>query len=93
MANEESAEFATVGEKGQIVIPQKIRKDLKIKPRSKLLVSSKGGLIIMKVFELPDMEKDWEKMFRVMHTKNLKISEQEILDEIAAYRKERRART
>lgn len=88
----QDSEITTIGEKGQVVIPQKIRKDLKIKPKSKLLVSSKDGLIIMKVFELPDMEKDWEKMFRVMHAKNLKISEQEILDEIAAYRKEKRAK-
>ena len=92
MATEESAEFATVGEKGQVVIPQKIRRNLNIKPRSTLQVFSKDGFIIMKEVALPDIKKEWEEMFQIMHSKNIKITEQEILDEIQAYRKEKRAR-
>lgn len=88
----QETEITTVSEKGQVVIPQKIRKELKIKPRSKLLVYGKDGVIIMKTIELPDMKKEWQEIFRIMDSKNIKMSEQEILDEIQAYRKEKRAR-
>lgn len=88
----DEGEIITVSEKGQVVIPQKIRKELKIKPRSKLRVYGKDGVIIMKTMELPDMKKEWQEIFRMMDRKNIKVSEQEILDEIQAYRKEKRAR-
>ena len=35
---EQEADIAVVGTKGQIVIPQRFRKELKITPNSKLLV-------------------------------------------------------
>ena len=92
MATEETAEFTTVSEKGQVVIPQKIRKNLNIKPRSTLQVFSKGGFIIMKEVTLPDIKKEWEEIFRIIDSKNVKITEQEILDEIQAYRREKRER-
>ncbi len=87
----QETEITTISKKGQVVIPQKIRKNLKIKPRTKLLVSSKDNVIIMKVFELPDMEKEWSEIFKIMDKKNLKITEKEIGLEIREYRKGKRS--
>ena len=88
----DEAEIITVSEKGQVVIPQKIRKEMKIKPRSKLLVYGKGNVIIMKPIELPDMKKEWQEIFRIMDGKNIKpMSPEEVSDIIHKYRKERRA--
>jgi hypothetical protein len=45
----------------------------------------------MKVFELPDMEKEWSEIFKIMDKKNLKITEKEIGLEIREYRKGKRS--
>jgi AbrB family looped-hinge helix DNA binding protein len=55
----EEPQVTTISEKGQIVIPQSIRKELGIKPKTKFLVYGKGDTIIMKKLELPDMKKEW----------------------------------
>jgi AbrB family looped-hinge helix DNA binding protein len=51
-------DFATVGERGQIVIPAKARKDFNIKPKDKLMmIAGPGGhaLIIVKAEQLTAM--------------------------------------
>jgi AbrB family looped-hinge helix DNA binding protein len=53
----EEPQVTTISEKGQIIIPQSIRKELGIKPRTKFLVFGKGDTVIMKKLELPDMKK------------------------------------
>ncbi len=80
-------EVATVSEKGQIVIPQSLRKELGIKPRMKFVVFGRGDTVIMKRLELPDVRKEWEKIFKVMDKKGLKLSEREVLDEVTAVRR------
>ena len=86
----EEPQVTTISEKGQIVIPQSIRKELGIKPKTKFLVFGKGDIVIMKKLELPDMKKEWSEIFKVMDKKNLKISEKEILKEVAEARKDNR---
>ncbi len=83
-------EVATVSEKGQIVIPQSLRKEMGIKSKTKFVVFGRGDIVIMKKLELPDFKKEWEEIFKVMDEKRLKVSEKEILDEIAAVRKAKR---
>ena len=83
----EEPEVTTISEKGQVMIPQAIRKELKIKPRTKFLVYGKGDTVIMKRLKLPDVKKEWDEIFTFMDRKNLKISEEEILKEIAEDRK------
>jgi AbrB family looped-hinge helix DNA binding protein len=82
-------EVTTVSEKGQVVIPQSLRKELGIKPKTKLLVFGRGDTVIMKKLELPDLRKEWDAIFKAMDAKRLKISEKEVLDEVAAVRRER----
>ena len=83
----EEPEVTTISEKGQVVIPQSIRKELGIKPKNKFLVYGRGDTIILKKLELPSLKKEWENIFRLMDKKSLKISDEEILKEIAAVRK------
>lgn len=85
----EEPQVTTISEKGQIVIPHSIRKELGIKPGTKFLVFGKGDTVIMKKLELPDMKKEWNKIFKAMDKKNLKLSESEIQKEVAEVRKSR----
>jgi len=85
----EEPEITTISEKGQVVIPQSIRKELGIKPKTKFLVFGRGDTVIMKRLELPDVKKEWEDIFKRMDEKGLKLSEKEIQKEITASRREK----
>jgi AbrB family looped-hinge helix DNA binding protein len=80
-------EVTTISEKGQVVIPQSIRKELGIKPKTKFLVYGRGDTVIMKKLELPDLKKEWEEIFKQMDKKELKLSDKEIQKEIEEARK------
>jgi len=86
----EESEVTTISEKGQVVIPKAIRKELGIKPKTKFLVYGKGDTVIMKKLDLPDIKKEWDEIFKMMDKKELKLSEKEILEEIAHARRTRR---
>jgi len=83
----ETPEVTTISEKGQVVIPQSIRKELGIKPKTKFLVYGRGDTVIMKKLEFPDLKKEWESIFKQMDKKELKVSDKEIQKEIAETRK------
>ena len=83
----EELEVTTMSEKGQVVIPQSIRKELGIKPKTKFLVYGRGDTVIMKKLTLPDLKKEWEDIFNLMDKKELKMSDKEIQKEIAETRK------
>ena len=82
-------EVTTISEKGQVVIPQSLRKELKIKPGTKFVVFGRGDTVIMKRLELPDLKKEWDEIFKMMDEKGLKISENEIQAEIDSARTEK----
>jgi hypothetical protein len=52
-------------------------------------------MIIMKAFELPNLEKEWSEIFSIAdnNKKNLKISEKEVHDEIQSYRAGKRKKS
>ncbi len=83
----ETPEVTTISEKGQVVIPQSIRKELGIKPKTKFLVYGRGDTVIMKKLELPDLRKEWDAIFKLMDKKELKMSTEEIQKEIAETRR------
>ena len=85
-------EVTTISEKGQVVIPHSLRKELGIKPRTRFLVFGRGDTVIMKRLELPDVKKEWEEIFKMMDRKGLRLSEREVQQEVAAVRRERRSR-
>jgi AbrB family looped-hinge helix DNA binding protein len=86
----EELEVTTMSEKGQVVIPQSIRKELGIKPKTKFLVYGRGDTVIMKKLALPDLKKEWEDIFKLTDKKELKMSEKEVEKEIAEARKANR---
>ena len=83
----EELEVTTMSEKGQVVIPQSIRKELGIKPKTKFIVYGRGDTVIMKKLELPDLKKEWADIFKLVDKKELKISDKEIQKEIAEARR------
>jgi AbrB family looped-hinge helix DNA binding protein len=80
------AEVTIMSEKGQVVIPKVLRKELDLSPKTKLLVYRKDNLLILKKLEIPDIAKEWDEIFKLMDKKGLKLSEADIQQEIDAVR-------
>ncbi|HYB03768.1 MAG TPA: AbrB/MazE/SpoVT family DNA-binding domain-containing protein [Nitrososphaerales archaeon] len=90
----EESEIATVGTKGQIVIPQTIRKELGIKPKTKLAIYSKSGRLVVTKVETPTLGEELKSLFRQVDERykgKKKPSQRAILAEIQKYRVERRS--
>lgn len=69
MADYEQADVTVVSGKGQVVIPQSIRKKLGIGPKTKLLVYGYGDAVIMKKIEIPDVAEDFERLYKKIDKK------------------------
>ncbi len=82
-------EITTMSEKGQVVIPQDLRKHLGIKPRTRFIVFAIDGNIVMRKLDLPDVKKEWSNIFRRMDKKGLKLGEADVVSEIKSHRKEK----
>jgi AbrB family looped-hinge helix DNA binding protein len=92
----EEPEIATVGTKGQVVIPQQIRKELGIKPKTKLAIYSRGGKLVASKVEAPTITDELEALFDEIDERQRgkkRSTEREILAEIQAYRKEKQAKS
>ena len=90
---QEETEIAVVGTKGQIVIPQRLRKELKITAKTKLVLYRKDDKILVTKLEVPSLVEELEKLANeVSKQQKTKISETEILKEIQSYRFEKRGR-
>lgn len=90
----EEPELATVGTKGQVVIPQQLRKELGIKPKTKLAIYSREGKLVAVKIEAPAAEDGLKDLFREIdgrYRSKRRPTESEILGEIQAYRMERRS--
>ncbi len=90
----EEPEVATVGTKGQIVIPRQLRVELNIMPKTKLAVYRSGDKLVLTKLEIPSLGEALKALFREIdeHYKGKRRpTEKEILEDIQAYRKERRS--
>ena len=94
MQRQEEPEIATVGSKGQIVIPLEMRKELRIAPKSKLAIYRRNDkLVITRLKILPMREQLSELLNQIdkgSAKRRKKLKEREILKEIQAYRQEKR---
>jgi len=79
-------EVTTMSEKGQVVIPQVMRKELDLTPKTKFIVYRKDNLLILKKLEIPDLVKEWDDIVKQMSKKGLKMSFEEIQKEVDAVR-------
>ncbi len=91
---QEESDVAIVGTKGQIVIPQHFRKELAITPNTKLVVYRKDDKLVIAKLKIPPLKELNDLLEEIdQQTKaKKKLSEQEILDEIQAYRCMKRGR-
>jgi AbrB family looped-hinge helix DNA binding protein len=90
---QEDTEIAVVGTKGQIVIPKRLRNELKITSKTKLALYRKDDKIVVTKLEVPSLKEELEKLAsEVSEQQKGKISEKEILAEIQSYRLEKRDR-
>ena len=89
----EEPDVAVVGTKGQIVIPRQMRTELNIKAKTKLAVYRSGDKLVLTKLSIPPLGEELKELFVEIDRRCKKIrkpSEKEILEEIQAYRKERR---
>jgi bifunctional DNA-binding transcriptional regulator/antitoxin component of YhaV-PrlF toxin-antitoxin module len=87
----EEPEIAVVGTKGQFVIPQEMRRQLAIKPKTRLAIYRRGDKLV--VTKLPTAGKELDEFFAEIDERGKRApSERETLKEIQAYRNEKRAR-
>ncbi len=85
----EKADVTIVSEKGQVVIPQTIRKKLGIGPKTKLLIYGYQDAVIMKKLQVPDVTKELEAIYKRVDkkiTKHGELTNQEINEVIQDYR-------
>ncbi len=75
MTNEENPDIAVVSSKGQVVIPQALREKLGIKPKTKLMIYGLEDAIIMKKFDLPDLKKELEAIYKKVDANIAKFGE------------------
>ena len=91
---QEEPEIAVVGTKGQIVIPQRLRKELAITPNTKLCVYRKDDKLVVVKLKVPPLT-ELKEIFKEIDEQNKgkkKLTEEEVLDEIQAYRREKRTK-
>ncbi|MDA4123393.1 MAG: AbrB/MazE/SpoVT family DNA-binding domain-containing protein [Thaumarchaeota archaeon] len=88
----EEPEIAIVGTKGQIVIPQEMRRKLAIRPKTKMAIYRKDDKLVMTKISLPTVGDELKQLFEEIDEQNRgrKIpSDREVLKEIQTHRKER----
>jgi len=93
MTQNEKADVTVVSEKGQVVIPQTIRKKLGIGPRTKLLVYGYQNAVIMKKLEIPNVTKELQDIYRKVDNRIAKhgeLTNKEINEVIHDYRRKKR---
>ena len=89
MAQSEKAELTILSEKGQVVIPAKIRLRMGLKPKTKFLVYEYDDSVILKKFVEPDFSKELEAMYKRVDERIEKygeLSNDEINEIIHAHR-------
>jgi AbrB family looped-hinge helix DNA binding protein len=94
MARYDKPELIVLSSKGQVVIPQAIRQELGLKPKSQLLAYRYKDAVILKKMYVPDavdeMKKIWKHVDKRIAKYGLKrLSEREIGEEIERYRREK----
>jgi len=90
----EKADVTVVSSKGQVVIPQEIRRRLGITPKTKLLVYGYRDAVILKKIEVPGVEKKLREMYRRIDKRIAKygeLTQEEIEEEIQRYRRAKRS--
>jgi AbrB family looped-hinge helix DNA binding protein len=94
MAKYEKPELIVLSSKGQIVIPQRIRQRLDLKPKSQLLAYGYKDAVVLKKVRVSDAVQEMRRIWRIVDRRIEKhglkmLSEREIAEEIERYRREK----
>ena len=92
MARYEKPDVAVLSSKGQVVIPQSIRRKLGIGAKTKLIIYSYRDAVIMKKLEVPDVVKELQEIYKKVDAKIAKYGEL-TNEEIEAVIRKHRARS
>jgi len=93
MAQYEKPDVTIVSAKGQVVIPQPIRKKLGIGPKTKLLVYGYQDAVVLKKLEIPDVAKELEEICKKVDINIAKygeLTDDEIDEAIQEHRRKER---
>ena len=66
---QEKSDIAVVGTKGQIVIPQRFRKELAIIPNTKLIVYRRDDKLVLAKLKIPPLE-ELRELFKEIDEQN-----------------------
>ena len=80
-------EIATIGERGQVVIPQSLRNDMSLHKGDKFMILQRGDMLVFKKLRAPSIE-DFDKMLKKSHThaKKHSLTEKDLQDAIKTAR-------
>jgi AbrB family looped-hinge helix DNA binding protein len=95
MANSEKAELTILSEKGQVVIPSKIRSKLGLTPKTKFLVYQYKDSVILRKFHEPDLSEDLQAIYKCIDQKIAEygeLSDEEIAEVIDSHRRKKRSK-
>lgn len=87
--NMEEPEIAKVGTKGQVVIPQRIRRELGIHSKTRLALYTSGDKLVLTKITVPSIGEELKGLFREIdqrYKNKRRPSEREILSSIRSYR-------
>ncbi len=96
MARREKPDVTVVSGKGQVVIPQTIRKKLGWEPKTKLLVYAYQDAVILKKLKVPEITKELEAVYKRIDKRIAKYGEpanEEINKIIHEHRRRKRINT
>ncbi len=82
-------EIATIGERGQVVIPLSLRDDMSIHKGDKFMVLQRGDMLVLKKLRAPS-EEDFERMLKKAHAHARKhgLTEDDLRDAIKKSRQQ-----
>jgi AbrB family looped-hinge helix DNA binding protein len=75
MARNKKADLTILSEKGQVVIPAKIRSQMGLKPKTKFLVYEYHDSVILKKLEEPDFSKELDAIYKRVDDRIAKYGE------------------
>jgi AbrB family looped-hinge helix DNA binding protein len=84
----ESADVIVVSSKGQVVIPQSLRRKLGIEAKTKLLVYHYSGSLIMKRLDIGDAKNELKSVFKAIDSRRReeKVTEEEVNEMVQRHR-------
>jgi AbrB family looped-hinge helix DNA binding protein len=94
MAQNKKAELTILSEKGQVVIPAKIRSQMGLKAKTKFLVYQFNDSVVLRKFEELDLTTELEAMYKRIDEKIAKygeLSNDEINQIIHEHRRKKRS--